>query len=523
MQRWKYIFLLDAMLFSSALVFGQSMEPFALTTAGQSWSKDDFTLDWSIGETNVRTLSNGADLLSQGLHQPDFLLSIRSTIDPLACGESSTGRIDISVNGGYPPYSYLWSNGQTSEDIDNLNAGFYFVTVTDLIHSIQSDTFQITSNDLYEHAYHLINTTNWCSSLASFCNIGATPDMNTPACWSQNIERNVWFKFVAESEYIQVSLNTLGSEGSLELPMIALLDESLETELACASSENRTNDLAISSVELNIGETYYLMVDNQARGNNLNEGSFTLCISDSANYDFKDGALDVTDSLSQNDGSWTSALDSFDNSLASPDMLSQIASCWNPARKEKNLWFKFTAQRESVVIFLTNSESDSSIAFPRIALWNDQISQELACGNTSQAQTVRLQESGLTIGTDYFVEVDSRNNGNNDNSGYFGLYIETNPSILTAVENSRDSLAYRVFPNPSSNGFTIESNKRIMLDRIEMIDLSGKLMETMSPNSNLKVANKWTFEFSAHQVPGTYVLRIYHSTGYPTFLKLLIE
>ncbi len=39
--------------------------------------------------------------------------------------------IDLSVSGGIPPYDFLWSNGATSEDINNLLEGNYSATVTD--------------------------------------------------------------------------------------------------------------------------------------------------------------------------------------------------------------------------------------------------------------------------------------------------------------------------------------------------------------------------------------------------------
>jgi hypothetical protein len=41
------------------------------------------------------------------------------------------GSINLIVIGGTSPYSYLWSNGFTSEDISSLTTGVYAVTVTD--------------------------------------------------------------------------------------------------------------------------------------------------------------------------------------------------------------------------------------------------------------------------------------------------------------------------------------------------------------------------------------------------------
>jgi hypothetical protein len=42
-----------------------------------------------------------------------------------------TGSINLSVNGGTLPYSFAWSNSETAEDISNLTAGIYTVTITD--------------------------------------------------------------------------------------------------------------------------------------------------------------------------------------------------------------------------------------------------------------------------------------------------------------------------------------------------------------------------------------------------------
>lgn len=47
-----------------------------------------------------------------------------------SCGQAN-GTATTVVTGGSAPYFYLWSNGQTSANLNNLSAGVYIVTVTD--------------------------------------------------------------------------------------------------------------------------------------------------------------------------------------------------------------------------------------------------------------------------------------------------------------------------------------------------------------------------------------------------------
>ena len=61
------------------------------------------------------------------------------------CGNGD-GSITITVNGGAMPYSYLWSNGDVTENITDLSTDFYDLTVTDGNGCQISETYEITNN-----------------------------------------------------------------------------------------------------------------------------------------------------------------------------------------------------------------------------------------------------------------------------------------------------------------------------------------------------------------------------------------
>lgn len=54
-----------------------------------------------------------------------------NTYQPISCSSASDGSFDILVTGGSSPYSYLWSNGATTQGLNNVAQGIYLVTVTD--------------------------------------------------------------------------------------------------------------------------------------------------------------------------------------------------------------------------------------------------------------------------------------------------------------------------------------------------------------------------------------------------------
>ena len=69
----KFIILLLSFGFS-AILTGQDTDLRVAASAGASFSTNDFSLDWTLGEVMIETMENTSMMLSNGFHQPDYTL-----------------------------------------------------------------------------------------------------------------------------------------------------------------------------------------------------------------------------------------------------------------------------------------------------------------------------------------------------------------------------------------------------------------------------------------------------------------
>ena len=139
----------------------QSNGSIFVTVTGGS---DPYQYSWSNGATSssisdiasgtykvIVTDAEGCSVtMSYPLHENNTL-RISYTVSPTSCLDNNSGAIDVTVSGGSAPYSYLWSNGSTSQDISGLALGTYTVVVKDSLGcqtsarvSVFKKTFQVS-------------------------------------------------------------------------------------------------------------------------------------------------------------------------------------------------------------------------------------------------------------------------------------------------------------------------------------------------------------------------------------------
>ena len=117
-----------------------------------------YTFDWDNGFTSSSIVGLTAGLYTVIVSDANGCMSVTtfevSEPDELSLSSSivdegtGAGSIDIEVDGGIPPYTYLWSNGEVTQDIFNLSAGDFTVFVTDANDCELMEDFSLVSTSV---------------------------------------------------------------------------------------------------------------------------------------------------------------------------------------------------------------------------------------------------------------------------------------------------------------------------------------------------------------------------------------
>ncbi len=84
--------------------------------------------------------------------------TLSAIVNNISCNGLDDGSIDLNVSGGLAPYSYIWSNGSFTEDINNLSSGSYSVSVTDALGQVSTGSYIIVEPTQISAIYTVSNT-----------------------------------------------------------------------------------------------------------------------------------------------------------------------------------------------------------------------------------------------------------------------------------------------------------------------------------------------------------------------------
>lgn len=179
-----------------------------------------YSFEWDNGETGATAIAltagphtvtvedaAGCQIEAQVIVIPlGFPIVSGANTQDYFCG--SPGSIDVTLTSGTPPFSYLWSSGQTSEDISGLLPGLYSLTATDQNGCIATISNLEIANlgDEVELSFSQQN----CALTATALN-GTGPYSYT---WSNNVTGNSTSPVVTDSMYIVSVTDAAGCFGT---------------------------------------------------------------------------------------------------------------------------------------------------------------------------------------------------------------------------------------------------------------------------------------------------------------------
>ncbi len=124
--------------------------PFTFLWSNSMSNDTIFGLCAGVYTVTVTDASSCISISSVTITDPDALSTTVQLMN-LPCDEACVGYITLIPSGGTPPYSYLWSNNETSNPIENLCAGIYDVTVSDSKLCQVTNSFTIIVDSIFAH------------------------------------------------------------------------------------------------------------------------------------------------------------------------------------------------------------------------------------------------------------------------------------------------------------------------------------------------------------------------------------
>ena len=274
------------------------------------WNNGDTTISSAMLTAGSYTCTIGdangcMTMFTHSLTQPASLVGTVINTENIRCFGESNGSIKISTSGGTPPYNYLWNNFSNLEDLFNISAGTYLLTitdnqackfVTDSIHISQPEEL-IAEADSIGQANCLLGADGFVRLIVS----GGTPDYNF--AWNHTDASVPTLNNLMTGNYGVTAYDALGCKAAIPNIFIPYINVPISSSIAliqdnkCYQDQNAIiectvlNGVAPYDFNWNAG-VQYIKSSNKDSINHLPAGNYQLTITDA------DGCVGISDQIS---------------------------------------------------------------------------------------------------------------------------------------------------------------------------------------------------------------------------------
>jgi gliding motility-associated-like protein len=236
----------------------------------------------------VTDASGCTSINSYTVTQPDALLATAS-ITNVSCFGGSDGEIDVTVTGGTANYTFLWSNGTTTEDLTGLTAGIYGVTVTDANNCVFSTTFTVIQPSQLSITFTKVDVSCFGENNGS---IDVTVSGGTPGytyLWS-NGETTEDISTLAADNYIVIVTDNNGCTISSTISVIEpaeLVATAVVNNVTCSGANNGSINLTVTGGTFPYSYAWNNGLSSQNL-TNVGGGTYSVTITDGNGCSFTD-------------------------------------------------------------------------------------------------------------------------------------------------------------------------------------------------------------------------------------------
>ena len=215
-----------------------------------------------------------------------------------ACPGENNAMLNLYPSAGTPPYTYLWSNGETTEDLENIGPGLYSVSVTDANGICDTISREVNEYEIISF-YQAPSCPDGNDGLVYFNSTGC--DCNSSFCqwiWELNgdtiaqgdgstAEETYKYLFNIEAgTYTATIIHPDGCEIQQEInvPDGTMIDD-IDIQNECESNNNGWIDLIVNPADSIIQN--YLWSNGETTQDifNLSAGSYSVIVSDTVCID----------------------------------------------------------------------------------------------------------------------------------------------------------------------------------------------------------------------------------------------